>query len=200
MNKVCAKCGNNFFYLNSRNRKFCDKCSFWVNYKNRPKKFVHCKTHRRCYICKKIKLLNFDNFYHHRTGGYGFDYRCKSCLTIKFSRPQSKKYLKEYWRKLSKEKRQIYTKRGHLNRYVREKNALGKFTMEQWGSLLDQHNHKCALCFKKEPFIGQRVDHLTIDHIIPLSKGGTNFIENIQPLCFSCNSKKRATVPLGIIQ
>jgi 5-methylcytosine-specific restriction endonuclease McrA len=31
---------------------------------------------------------------------------------------------------------------------------------------------------------------MTIDHIIPKSKGGTNDLENLQPMCNSCNAKK----------
>jgi len=42
---------------------------------------------------------------------------------------------------------------------------------------------KCEKCHTTEK--------LTIDHIIPISKGGTNDLSNLQLLCRSCNSRKR---------
>ena len=31
---------------------------------------------------------------------------------------------------------------------------------------------------------------MTIDHIVPKSKGGDNSLENLQPMCHTCNSRK----------
>jgi hypothetical protein len=36
---------------------------------------------------------------------------------------------------------------------------------------------------------------MTIDHILPRSLGGDDSIENLQPMCNSCNSKKGNKVP-----
>lgn len=34
----------------------------------------------------------------------------------------------------------------------------------------------------------------TVDHIIPMSRGGTNDPDNLQPMCWDCNRRKGAKV------
>jgi hypothetical protein len=46
----------------------------------------------------------------------------------------------------------------------------------------ERDNFTCQQCGSRR--------HLTIDHIIPISKGGQTVKENLQTLCSSCNSKK----------
>jgi 5-methylcytosine-specific restriction endonuclease McrA len=70
-------------------------------------------------------------------------------------------------------------------RNYRRKQAQGNFIIQEWETLKAQYNWTCPMCGKREPEI-----KLTADHIIPISKGGTSNIENIQPLCRSCNASK----------
>lgn len=67
-----------------------------------------------------------------------------------------------------------------------KRNSEGSHTLDEWNKLKEKYNYTCLCCGKQEPKI-----KLTEDHIIPLSLGGNNYIENIQPLCISCNSSKR---------
>jgi 5-methylcytosine-specific restriction endonuclease McrA len=51
------------------------------------------------------------------------------------------------------------------------------------------HAEACYLCGATEG--------LHLEHILPLSKGGTNFVENLTSLCGPCNLSKGTKGPQG---
>ncbi len=60
----------------------------------------------------------------------------------------------------------------------------GDHSHEEWIALLQEFEHRCVCCgglCDPEP---------TKDHIIAVSMGGSDSIENIQPLCRECNTTK----------
>ena len=48
----------------------------------------------------------------------------------------------------------------------------------------------CHWCWEKFP-----INKLTLDHVIPLSKGGSDTKDNLVPACAHCNCSKRAKDP-----
>lgn len=83
------------------------------------------------------------------------------------------------WRAENKDKVSVQKN----NRRSREKR--GRITNEEWAQVLEKYGNKCLCCGKSNSEA-----RITMDHVLPLDKGGLNVIENVQPLCKSCNSKK----------
>jgi 5-methylcytosine-specific restriction endonuclease McrA len=80
---------------------------------------------------------------------------------------------------------------GRLNahrRRLREIRAPGTFTRDEWLETLDIFGHLCAYCLRPED--GSNARKLTIEHVIPLDRGGEHSPDNIVPACLSCNSAK----------
>lgn len=59
----------------------------------------------------------------------------------------------------------------------------GSYTQKQWEILCSFFNGVCPRCL-------QPTEEFTKDHIVPLSLGGTDNINNIGVLCRRCNSQK----------
>jgi 5-methylcytosine-specific restriction endonuclease McrA len=78
-------------------------------------------------------------------------------------------------------------RRKNSKRRASKAKAEGSHSPEEFYSLCKQYGNICLKCRSSDL-------PLTADHVIPLSKGGSDSIENIQPLCLSCNSGKGSRI------
>jgi 5-methylcytosine-specific restriction endonuclease McrA len=80
------------------------------------------------------------------------------------------------------------------NRRARKRGNGGKHTAAQIRELLIRQRHRCIYC----PADLRRGYHA--DHIMPLARGGSNDIRNIQLLCPTCNDSKGYSHPVAWAQ
>lgn len=123
-------------------------------------KITKCNSSRQLY-CKECGIINNKEYQH----TYIKKYR-----TTDVGKANFKKLLFKQQRKKHSDK------------------IIETFTMNQWFKKLDSTNGICPGC---EKFIGK--DKLTMDHIYPTSKaekGRVYTINDIQPLCRGCNTRK----------
>ncbi len=141
--------------------------------------------------------------------------RCKTCCTAYSSTrpkpkldPEKSKARRARWEEKNPEWRRTYDREYHQahpekfnhprrkggaqyervradknRRRARLAGAEGSHTVEEWIALREQYEHRCLSC-------GRDDRPLTRDHVVPLIEGGSDYIDNIQPLCKPCNSSK----------
>lgn len=184
---VCKTCGKDFSDFTSRNRQYCSK-KCWYD----SKKFRQHISARRgptlkrtCRHCGKVEYVSPS------------EKKRIYCSQLCYAKASIGKVISESARKKISEankgeknhswkggyRRKIYNNRRYR---ARRMGAEGSHTLEEWEEKKKEFNHTCLMCGKAEPEIT-----LTVDHIVPLIGGGTDYINNIQPLCKSCNSIKR---------
>jgi 5-methylcytosine-specific restriction endonuclease McrA len=79
--------------------------------------------------------------------------------------------------------RRDYNPSKKARRRARVRAAGGDIRPETRRLILERDGFQCKRCAATED--------LTLDHIIPISRGGTNALENLRCLCRRCNSSKR---------
>lgn len=128
------------------------------------------------------------------------DYKTNRLNKIAYSAKYNKEHTnkKREWNKKWAKNNPDKILHGRKQYIYRKKGAGGKFSQKDWTDLKNKTGNKCMNC-------GKSGIELTADHVIPIKKWKSwrlknkvdykcNDIENIQPLCRSCNSSKSAII------
>jgi hypothetical protein len=104
----------------------------------------------------------------------------------KHNRVRNEAYIRE-WEKNHPDKVSQYAKR----RKELENKAEGKITDQEIYELFEKYGFRCLACGRHESELSRP---LQCDHIVPIVLGGWHSLDNRQPLCKSCNSRKRTKI------
>lgn len=102
-------------------------------------------------------------------------YTCPTCHDTFLFRPASCPTCEQRQAKRQRSRRAQERRQGY--------DPTGKIQREEFWGLLKWYP-LCPCCGRVWE---QIVDPVSLDHIIPLSRGGPNALANVQPLCQSCN-------------
>ena len=92
---------------------------------------------------------------------------------------------KKRWNQANLEKCRLYKIRAEQKR--RFLLATVGFVSEEMREVVyNRDGYTCLSC--------DALDNLTVDHIVPISKGGQSDINNLQTLCALCNSRKQQRI------
>jgi len=203
--KKCEYCGKEFSVIvdktkkgwkSKENQKYCsNNCAnkasakrVWAT-KIRPK-IIESIPEKQCPVCGKWFKPNIRN---HTKQIYCSKECARKALTKrqlekrKIVKANKNKDFQSFIR--MNELRQVYNNnrdalvRHFYKELLQRQDEVGKISVEDWREVKKKYNYRCAICGVKE---GPNVI-LTIDHIIPISKGGKNIKENIRPVCKKCH-------------
>jgi predicted nucleic acid-binding Zn ribbon protein len=171
--RICAVCGKSF--TSKTNQKYCSKKCLREKERIRAKQQAKEKYQiREPLICKECGKPFIPEYPSKRRKFCSDDCRRKY---------QSRKNRKSIKGKIRKFKER-HKRRANLNKVKYENiNPI---------KVYESHNWICGICGKKiNPKL--KCPHpksASIDHIVPISKGGTHTYDNVQPAHFICNSFK----------
>jgi 5-methylcytosine-specific restriction endonuclease McrA len=139
-----------------------------------------------CHGCRIGKSYN--SFTKDKTRSDGYQERCKPCRAKKTAewKKNNPEYIKTWLRENPK-----YIVAWRAKRFWYMGHRLAKTRAKNLGcdvfKILDKNFYSL---FRNRCFVCGSDDDKTMDHIIPLHRGGTHGIGNLQILCKSCNSRK----------
>lgn len=145
---------------------------------------------KTCTKCGKTKPVGE---FHRRGDGAGYRSKCKLCYRERLL-VYYKDHKTEYrqadarFRKAHPERqRQKMRVKRHRQRAIL-RGLTEHHSKQDRDSVLAKYGNRCLHCRAMPPEV-----RIVLDHVVPLARGGTNTVDNLQPLCEECNTKKGPT-------
>ena len=143
-----------------------------------------------CYKCKEEKSI--DLFYKKSSTKDGLTSHCKKCINLYNSEKKEQKREYDYYYRIRNRKRikkvkdlyylnnhELYRDKAHGRRAKVNQNGVFKILRKELKKL---YSSPCFYCGS--------LNKITIDHVIPISRGGTHGIGNLVAACAFCNRSK----------
>src|SRR6266702_169120 len=214
--KTCYKCKQPFpatpeyFRINRTKRGGLEaRCKLCHKIRKNPLPSVQ-DGEKRCTKCEEVFPATLTYFYRDRETKDGLVFRCKQCHKDdrnagdyterhrKYAQKHYYSHLEQNYarnrsymlnlRQTNPEKARVLDSVKRQNRRARELSIGGSCTTKEIEAQYQQQKGKCYYCSKK-------MTQHHIEHVVPLSRGGTNDISNIILSCPSCKQKKGGKLP-----
>lgn len=161
--EVAAACGCSLYQI----ANVLDRTPIGVSYRLHSEKNHNCKeSHARWKLQNKEKIA-------------------KGARIWKENNKESRRQADKEWTQNNPERTRERGRRRRARKYNAVKNASIDVTHKDIELLKQTFNESCVYCGSTEK--------LTIDHVIPLARGGTHELKNLLPCCRSCNSSKNCS-------
>lgn len=160
---------------------------FREHYKNNLAKYREYQKSRYTDPEKHKKALEYSRDYWNRTK----DIKNEQRRLARKADPEGvlvkERASKKKWREKNRNHINEKSREYEFVRRARVVNAGGSFSPSEWEEIKALYGNRCLCCLRGDV-------QLCADHVVPIALGGSNTIDNIQPLCRSCNSRKHAKI------
>jgi len=141
----------------------------------------------RCLHCRGILNRSQTVFRQKNRERLAAEMRRYRFLNLQTVRETSRKSYFNNW-----ENAQIHKKNRKAKLRLLRESSCRPLSSQEWSDIKKNQGGRCFYCGK--------VADLTLDHCIPLSKGGGHVKENIVGCCKNCNSRKKDLMPDDFIK
>lgn len=149
---------------------------------------------KECRACGVNKPSTLEHFQKCTDRLAGLRPVCRQCLADKararyWANPEKRRQASLQWAKDNPDKKNAYNR----NRVALRRQSEGQHTGQDVQRQIKAQQGKCYWCRAQLILVGTKKYH--VDHLIPLSRGGSNGPENIVCACQDCNLSRNNKLP-----